>query len=801
MPGDLVRWVARLMQPDPGQRFRCVADAAHALRQLSDSGTSGGQGGAWLIDDDETLALDAGGAETTLAEPLAGAPAPMAVVPAPMPVDWHRPESSTPPPPGLGLAVYRLRSLPMVGRESEREQLWSLLREARDECAVRVICLRGPAGQGKSRVARWLCERAVETGAATVIVADGDLAAALMDERLPAEGGGQRERVAWALAVLADRARERPVVLWLDDVHRFDEGLAVAEAARRRSGLGPMLLVLTAPDEALAEDPPTLARVDALPELRLGPLRAAAHMRLVRELLHLESALADEVVLRTAGNPFFAVELVGDWVDRGVLRHTERGFVLDEPLAMPHDLHAVWSARIGRLSTDHQHVLERAAVIGLEVARDLWHRACGAAIDLVEVEEHLLAAGLARTTSEGFAFGHGMLRESLERLAAEGGRIAEHHRAVASALPAGHGAWSGVRGVHRLASGDAAQAIPDLFAGLQHELKRGATGPGGRYVADLERALDAVETPRDDPLRGHLLAQSARLMRLEGNLDEALERATAALGNASGRGRALALQTIGAVKQRRGSFAEAIAAQRKVVALCAEIGDEEGRIDALISLCEGLLFGEGPESSRVVQQQALEAAVSAGLGLLEGMALYLGAQWESDPEKQARDLRRAITLLQPSRPFHVAAALNSLAGVQRKLGDPDGARRSYRDAAATFDMLGTADGAVIRLNVAHSLLEDGAFEEARSRLTAVCAEFRASGRRPLVAGTLILLAHAAAELGEWDAVLRELDGGMTLVAETGFRSPIITDAKDAIRALAITAGDHRVVRALSPESP
>jgi hypothetical protein len=51
----------------------------------------------------------------------------------------------------------------------------------------------------------------------------------------------------------------------------------------------------------------------------VGALGPEHHASLVHELLGLEGALATQVKERTAGNPLFAVQLVGDWVQRGVL--------------------------------------------------------------------------------------------------------------------------------------------------------------------------------------------------------------------------------------------------------------------------------------------------------------------------------------------------------------------------------------------------------------------------------------------------------------------------------------------------
>ena len=60
------------------------------------------------------------------------------------------------------------------------------------------------------------------------------------------------------------------------------------------------------------------------------------------------STLAAEIESRTAGNPLFAVQLVGDWVQRGVLVAGPGGFELQEgeDAALPDDLHATWSTRV-----------------------------------------------------------------------------------------------------------------------------------------------------------------------------------------------------------------------------------------------------------------------------------------------------------------------------------------------------------------------------------------------------------------------------------------------------------------------
>ncbi len=73
--------------------------------------------------------------------------------------------------PGVGLSLMGFRTVPLVGREDEQNALWQALLEVVTTRRPRLVTLRGGAGTGKSRLARWLAERAHEVGAATVLEA------------------------------------------------------------------------------------------------------------------------------------------------------------------------------------------------------------------------------------------------------------------------------------------------------------------------------------------------------------------------------------------------------------------------------------------------------------------------------------------------------------------------------------------------------------------------------------------------------------------------------------------------------
>jgi len=417
-------WLAQLMDPAPQRRFLCAADAANALAKLTDlpdvpiaptaSSTSMFSGSTLafpsstdsIVDDDSTLA-------TIQVQPTASMSrrSPRAALPAIMPEDWRtaQPLWTVSPLAGLGLGIYRLREPALVGREAERDTMWSQLRAVHDDHRGRAILLEGVSGVGKSRLAQWLCERALESGASEVLrvrysaqhgtmwtdvrrqlgvmgLSGAPLRAAL-HQRLGAElgegftaalSGAQRaDQLTWLRRLIA--TRPRPTIVWLDDAHHSEEALQIATALSGRARC-PALVVMTIQSEAVSEAPMLWNQLHTLAEtchINVGPLQPFPQRQLIRRLLRLPKALAGQLEQRAAGNPMFAVQLVGDWIDRGLLRPNEQtgDFALQGNPQIPDTLHAIWQQRILEHvegAPDQQYALERAAVLGLEGDADEW---------------------------------------------------------------------------------------------------------------------------------------------------------------------------------------------------------------------------------------------------------------------------------------------------------------------------------------------------------------------------------------------------------------------------------------------
>ena len=352
----------------------------------------------------------------------------------PLPGHWKRPRGSRRTAgglPGAGLGLFGLRRLPLVGRARELSLLWAALAEVRRTGEARVAVLRGGPGVGKSRLAESFAQRADEVGSAVVLharhtrevdpgsglgpmlsrllqcrgLSEDDVRArasrlleslgepdpyeidGLSEVMAPSSEGGDAgfafgnpaERHRLMRRVLGRMAAGRPLVLRLDDVQHGGDALRFVRSAldAATDEPVPMLLVATLRDEELSGDEADLVaglcRRPEVRELTLGPLHRDEQRRLVDSLLGLSSDLGDQVATRTAGNPLFAVQVVGDWVERGVLVATRRGFELAggaEP-ALPDSVREVWAQRLATAlqgaASDARSSLYVAAALGGQV--------------------------------------------------------------------------------------------------------------------------------------------------------------------------------------------------------------------------------------------------------------------------------------------------------------------------------------------------------------------------------------------------------------------------------------------------
>jgi class 3 adenylate cyclase len=138
-------------------------------------------------------------------------------------------------------------------------------------------------------------------------------------------------------------------------------------------------------------------------EIRLDPLALASADALLQDLLgdHLDLLpLKQLLITRTQGNPFFLEESVRALVETGRLVGERGAYRLAQAvssLRVPATVQAVLAARIDRLSSEAKHLLQTAAVIGLEVPLPLLET-------IAQLPTHTLYRSLAHLQTAEFLY-------------------------------------------------------------------------------------------------------------------------------------------------------------------------------------------------------------------------------------------------------------------------------------------------------------------------------------------------------------------------------------------------------------
>jgi len=448
--------------------------------------------------------------------------------------------------------------LPLIGRDRERAELETVLgRVAGGSGAVAVI--RGQAGIGKTRLAGELLARARSAGCHTATCAALDLGGAAplslwaelirgllpelaapaadvawpedvavlaseLPEHFAREG---RPRVAVApdlqrtrlyeavVAMLAWAARERPVLLVLEDAHSADgPSLELAGYAMRRlAGLRVMLLITRRalpqrPDADLLEHALRSRGLLAC-ELELGALPEKGAAELARSAARLSDTDVRHVVQRAEGNALLVVE-------------TARAMGRGETEIAP-SLRGMVRATLATVTGEGRRLVEIAAV----AARPLAPAELGrlSLTDPDEAVEGALQAGLLLADDDGVGFRHALVRDAVYEEIAEPRRRGLHQR-WAEALLASEDGGAPARPAEvarqlRLAGADA-EAVPQLARAAADARSVAALA---QAVAYLEEALAIAPDRADLWLElGEIEAWRARRDQAEAAFKQALAR-------------------------------------------------------------------------------------------------------------------------------------------------------------------------------------------------------------------------------------------------------------------------------------
>ena len=202
----------------------------------------------------------------------------------------------------------------------------------------------------------------------------------------------ERQRKLFALiqSLIRSMSRREPLIILVDDLHWIDPSSDI---------------FITRLVDAV-EDTRTLLLLNYRPEyhrrwmnrstyrnLSLSALDGAGARQLLDDLLGNDPSiqdLAQKLVSRALGNPFFIEELVRNLVETGNLAGRHNAYRLAKPVksqTLPHTVQAVLAARIDRLGDKAKQVLQMASVIGQEFEESILRRAVG--LFATELEDSL----------------------------------------------------------------------------------------------------------------------------------------------------------------------------------------------------------------------------------------------------------------------------------------------------------------------------------------------------------------------------------------------------------------------------
>lgn len=788
---------------------------------------------------------------------------------------------------GTGLGLYGLRAIRLVDREPQRAALWETLRKTGELGRAHCFTLHGAAGNGKSALAQWLAQRASEVGGAHVMVGyhsqrpgPGDGVPRMVAQHLQCVGltraetlerielklrlqgvtdayewnaltelispaterdieagarlirfGSREEGHALVRRLLKRISRDRPAIVWLDDIHWSHDSLSFARYLLQQQAEEPVpvLLLCTARDEALVDLPEILEAMRGLTEFRgandmpIGVLDPKDRAALVQQLLGLEGQLAQQVEERTDGNPLFAVQLVGDWVQRGVLEVGPRGFVLTAgaEAILPNNLYQFWASRIERLLLGKEELepaLQIGALLGREVVPKEWVAACEQAQVPMDVGilSQLFRERLAAPVEDGWTYTHGILRETFERRAQDTGRWEDFHRACVRMLRAFHAEDTpGIPeriGRHLYEAGDYEQAAAPLLKAAATRRVGGEYDDAYQLLGLREKALAAAKVPDEDARWGRGWVLESWIASNQGRIGRAWDLSQKAEGAARSHGwEAIlpqALLGMAVAARDRGELSQADAITDEAFALYDALGNQVGMAHCLqgSGVIARLRGDMAWSQTQVLRALNLHERIGNAFGIAQckqrmGEAVVRAGQ-TTEARRWFNEASAAYDAI--ASPLGVAQCLNGLGDAARADGDVASAAAMYHRAKKLLVQLGSNTQAYTTERLGLVALQRGKYKRARQLLADARAQFdkmERQGDARRVSVELLPCIAAAKEWGRWDVLASDI---IHLGEEAGSASgpePVHTDPDIAACAgwaagLAADKGEPMRARAL-----
>ncbi len=589
------------------------------------------------------------------------------------------------------------------------------------------------------------------------------------------------ERHAVMFRFIERLAKHRPIILFLDDLQWGNETLNALEylvdsAATREL---PLLVVGTVQTDALVDRPVAREKIEHLAAgedtdtISVGPLPTDDHRLLIKRLLGLEDELVQQVASRTGGNPLYAVQLVGDWVERGVLELGENGFRLrrGEAAPLPTDLQEVFRDRLTKLvgqdldadPSDALLAMELAAVLGTDVKRAEWTTVCS----LCEVRLPLLvldamvANDLATLGPAGWSFTHQAFRETLLNTAERNGRLSEHHLNCAQVLrqlyPEDHPDLPLRLTRHFIKADQIAEALEPMLDAAAHTRIRCDFELNEEIHRQYRNFLDKLDIPEHDERRARGWIEEARsFIRREQFAD-----AEPLLANAEKTARKLGRQDLLAealhqhavVANDCGRLPEGMRIIDEALSIYEELGDTHGRAQSLLTLADLHYWaGDYYDAERAYRKsKKLFARIDHHLDLARVEKAMASLYTSLEDTRRAQEMfDDAIEVFKEHGDLsEVAYCLNNLGETYRLEDRLDDAEQAYQEALELLRRIGIGDDAIIMMNLGMVRLTQDRVEDADPLFRRVLELLSGSQRRGYIGLAHLARLPATAHRKDW----------------------------------------------------
>ena len=688
------------------------------------------------------------------------------------------------------VAERRAPRSPFLGREHDLAQLRLVADRAFSERRPQLVTITAPAGTGKSRLVEEFISRlgtsvdvataqCLPYGSAVTFLPLRGLARGLLrldrDADLPARlratfsAAGYADQdadrlasvigatlgeattserhdrdesfSAWRVLIETLAAKGRLVVVFEDLHWAADTLLDLVEHVTVARTNAPLVMVALARPELIDRRPGWGGGRRSFTSLALEPLSDTDTRDLVGVLTEgVPTSIADRIVERSGGNPFFAGELVRAYEAR------RREGTSDADIVLPDTVHATVLARIDMLPERDRHVLEYASVTG-RTARAPAIAALLPAVPVADITEALEALVerefLVPQTAGTYTFRHIVIREVAYATLPRAERVRGHLRlaswledeSAASANELAELIAYHYRQAIALSPGGrlpASLAATTVIAALERAARLAAAG--GAYAEALEQIDEAIRLAPDH--------EKLRLFETQGDLT--------LFGDPALNGYAEAFDRWSAGVDRDPAIGARLLTKRLGVA-----GRWSGSITRPMQLDE---FTALFDQATALFKAAPDAQLEAKLACARAFTLTHGRLPDRTLlDELEKDVRAALAVFAARDDTDaLSEAYDALAAVLRDVGDYEGAAAADRQRLAMLERLGLVE----RVDAFSVLIWDlvflGRYEDAITEFTSRVM-LRPGEPEFTLSHATGWAAYAAMLCGRWDDALRFAD--------------------------------------------